>query len=456
MDQINELFPEHDVTELRQALSLQLYANLYGAMEDLVGYEQLIEKHKEKAVVRTRFGLYAGIIEPFQRFRSEKYRDAVYQRLKLEFVRHNAPSTIKAVLSEHNYDYDRAKIALGGIFAKKTLWSMFRSMFAISKEQAEKQLRENPLTGCKELDDEIIAIEFRLRQKSATSQIANDIDVARKINEEEHVEADAMTECACCFGDYTWEDIISCNGGHLVCRGCVTHTAEECAFGQGDTAFDGKGLKCIAVSNDGQCHQVIPVTILERVLSSELMGKLTTRMTSMNLETSNLDLVCCPFCPYAEFKDSPPKIRLRPAWGRSLRGICVSILFGITLAWPIVLGNLTIPLIICIAFMDLLGVKGWDDAVNKAYTRRHARVQEGAQTFKCLNKDKCGRESCLQCCKEWAAFHDCMRDEKDGLRLYVEKAMADAVKRTVLHLFASSDFSVQDAISDLSNRTVVT
>jgi hypothetical protein len=87
---------------------------------------------------------------------------------------------------------------------------------------------------------------------------------------------------------------------------------------------------------------------------------------------------------------------------------------------------------ICIYFTDLLEWKEWDKAINESYQRQSNTIQENARTFKCNNLLSCGRESCLECLKEWAPFHDCLKDEKDGLRLYIEKAMADAVKRTVL------------------------
>jgi hypothetical protein len=50
--------------------------------------------------------------------------------------------------------------------------------------------------------------------------------------------------------------------------------------------------------------------------------------------------------------------------------------------------------------------------------------------FKCQNPD-CGKTSCLSCNRESRPFHKCYEREQDSLRLFVEKAMADAVKRTV-------------------------
>jgi hypothetical protein len=99
--------------------------------------------------------------------------------------------------------------------------------------------------------------------------------------------------------------------------------------------------------------------------------------------------------------------------------------------------------------------KTWDIAVNEAYQRRDNEVQAGARKFKCLNEVECGRESCLECGKEWSSFHDCLEDEKDGLRLYVEKAMADAVKRTVVSLLKRGNGSVRSVMLDSSNPMAV-
>ena len=431
LDELNELFPEHDVMELRQALSLQSYSNLYKAIDDLLQQELQLEKTKTKTIVtlRTRIGLDRGHIEPHQRFRSEEYQKAVYKRLRLEFAQHDSPSTIRAVLSENNYDYERSKQALSGLFMRKSLWSIFkRFLYPKAKEVAERQLRENPTTGCVELDSEIEGIALRKRRMEDIEQIQSDFVVAQRVNEEEYSEADEMMECGCCFGDYTWEDITSCNGGHLVCRECVTHTAQECAFGQGDNTYDSRGLRCIAASND-KCAHVIPISILEGVLSTDLMSKFTSRIISTELETADMDLIHCPFCLYAEFKEQPPKIRLRSFCKR----LIMVLLAWITLLYPLLLGNITIPLIICIEYTDFFEYKDWEKMMNSSYQKFYdgGGLQENARTFKCRNENNCGRESCLECCKEWAPFHDCLKDEKDGLRLYVEKAMADAVKRTV-------------------------
>jgi hypothetical protein len=312
--------------------------------------------------------------------------------------------------------------------------------------EAENKLRENPLTGCAELDAELEAIALRKRRAEDVVQIQSDRLLAQEANEQEHSEANEMMECGCCFGDFTWDDLVSCNNGHLVCRDCVTRTTQECAFGQADNVYDPSGLRCIAALND-TCSHVIPTTMIEKVVSSDLLDKLTARIVSTELEAANLDLIRCPFCLYAEFKEPPPRIRLR----FDCRQPLLLILYLLTLICPSFLAAITIPLMICIEY-HILEWKNWDAKLNDSYRRMYGRVQEGVRVFKCRNVKNCGRESCIQCCKEWNAFHDCLKDATDGLRLYVEKAMADAVKRTVYAiLYQINFFSVLNVTSDLSS-----
>ena len=355
LDRLNDLFPEHDVTELRQALSQQPHSNFYGAIDDLLLLEKKLKKGRDKAIVRTRIGLDGGKVEPHEWFRSQEYQSAVYKRLRLEFAQHDSPSTIRAVLSENNYDYERTRAVLSGLFMKKTLWTIFKSFFSPrTKIEAEKQLRENPLTGCAELDTEIDVIALRKRQAEETVQIQKDHLLAQEVNEQEHSEANEMMECGCCFGDFTWDDLVSCSGGHLVCRDCVTRIAQECAFGQADNAYDPSGLRCIAALND-ICNHIIPTAMLETVISSDLMDKLNARIAITELEVASLNLVRCPFCWYAEFKEPPFRIRLRFDYRQPV----LLILYLLTLICPSILAGITIPLMICIEYTNFLSGRSW-------------------------------------------------------------------------------------------------
>ncbi|RCH83182.1 hypothetical protein CU098_003372, partial [Rhizopus stolonifer] len=71
----------------------------------------------------------------------------------------------------------------------------------------------------------------------------------------------------------------------------------------------------------------------------------------------------------------------------------------------------------------------WDIAsdLEMAY-KRLIKTRRG-MVLKCKNPE-CKIDTCLQCQRPFRGLHKCWEKEADGLRLYVEKAMADAVKRT--------------------------
>ena len=169
---------------------------MYRAIDDLFLFEQKTEKTKEdKVSLRTRVGVDRGVIEPQQKFRSEEYQTAVFKRLRREFAQFDSPVTIRVVLVENNYDYESSRTALSGLFAKKTLWNIFKSLFSSkAKERAGRQLGEQPNTGCEELDAEIAGIASRNHLESSLAQIEKDLNLARKVNEQEYVEAHDMVD----------------------------------------------------------------------------------------------------------------------------------------------------------------------------------------------------------------------------------------------------------------------
>lgn len=72
------------------------------------------------------------------------------------------------------------------------------------------------------------------------------------------------------------------------------------------------------------------------------------------------------------------------------------------------------------------------------------KVEEGFGT--------CGRWSCLNCERAYTpGAHDCFETEKEGLRLAVEKAMTEAVKRTCHQCFVS--FQKVDGCNRVRNRS---
>ncbi|KAM0752263.1 hypothetical protein T439DRAFT_379352 [Meredithblackwellia eburnea MCA 4105] len=71
------------------------------------------------------------------------------------------------------------------------------------------------------------------------------------------------------------------------------------------------------------------------------------------------------------------------------------------------------------------------DLIRRVWGEKALRNPRGANEEQ---QGSCGRQSCVNCQRVYVdGLHRCFEDEKEGLRLAVEKAMSDAVKRTCPH-----------------------
>jgi hypothetical protein len=333
-------------------------------------------------------------------------------------------STVRAVMAEHNFCYIRSRETLSGIASKSWRFS-FSNFFRRSTRPLPSE--DVVATGCKELDEELFALTRPKRQQQAEADRA----VAVKLNEEQYADAHELFECQCCFGDYAWEEIAACSDGHFFCHACLVRSVQEGIYGQGRNLVDDKfSVKCLSSSAHPPCGATVPLDVLESVLPAEVYHNLEDRMLSDSLERSGLRLIRCPFCSYAETDELVPCTIKGPAklFGSILGsfgclgvGILSSSIFLIKML--LLMSLLLVPFVFATCFSPNFSER-LDKTVRKVNLRRRGT------RFRCGNP-RCGRESCINCCKEWAAFHKCFEKEEDEARIYVERAMADAVKRTV-------------------------
>lgn len=73
-------------------------------------------------------------------------------------------------------------------------------------------------------------------------------------------------ECECCFDDCNFEDMVSCNHGHLFCTGCMTNYVNEQLFGKNRSE-----LKCL--SSEEGCDAGFSDVMLQKALSPSLCTK---------------------------------------------------------------------------------------------------------------------------------------------------------------------------------------
>jgi len=188
--------------------------------------------------------------------------------------------------------------------------------------------------------------------------------------------------------------------------------------------------------------------LLLAILPPDILHSLEDKTAAESLERSGLDLARCPFCPYAEVV-ALEEYRIKRSAKVALL-VSVLVLFSIVplslvaflilvLTMMLMLRSPSLPRETSNSIQWILSLTGFRERVEKSIGRIQ-RKRRG-NFFRC-GSVRCGRDSCLECGSEWAPFHKCYEKEEDSVRIYVEKAMADAIKRTcpICHIsFVKSD-----------------
>ncbi|KAL2024613.1 hypothetical protein VTK56DRAFT_7656 [Thermocarpiscus australiensis] len=384
-------------------------------------------------------------------FRSEDYKQAVRTLAWHEF-KGLSRSTINAVLAESNYSYLDARQTLVDLSSKSwrfTLSSLFLRRKPVSAAEAES----HPLvvwrstgqgsiiptlkpTGNAELDRELFAaLIVPLTERARAEREAKDHRMAIELNTAEAEETESTIECACCFTESAFEEFTSCNAdGHMICFRCVQHSISEAVFGQGwQRSIDKRTgtLRCPAVGSE-ECPGCIPQdhmhrAMLEEKKGAEILHKLEQRLADHSIMSSNLPLIRCPFCSYAEVDDvylpsSETQLRLRAD------SIC-NLIFILLCACCV---PFLLPLVLLSSLVALLlsSRQTFGDRLTNEFREalvRHRRRRRGLR-FRCRNP-ACRRASCLGCGKAWVDVHVCNESSLVALRTQVEQAMSMAVKR---------------------------
>ncbi|KAI5845383.1 hypothetical protein BZA05DRAFT_476551 [Tricharina praecox] len=415
LETLCEVFPGGDIEDIRRLLATtEEESRLY------VVTEMLLKKRTVSSAADTaRRGNGKTRLQPWEKFRTEAYRGAVQKALSKEF-RGLSKSAIQAVLAEHNFQYGRSRETLATIAARS--WRVsFSNFFRRSPRSSASPLDPHiASTGSKELDAEI----FELGRPAREAQVLSDRNVAVRINEEEHAAAQALLECECCFGDYAWEETVACMAGHFFCHTCLRRSVQESVFGQGKSLVPEKNsVRCLSSTALPPCDEFVPADILRAVLPEDVYHSLEDRTASASIEKSGLKLIRCPFCGYAEADELPP---------HRVKASAILLLFLVASLVLTLLSRLpaSLSLLLLITLTSPLhtfpaAVRARLDAALRAVALRRRGT-----LFKCANSARCARESCIVCAKEWQPFHKCYEKEEDAARIYVERAMADAVKRT--------------------------
>ena len=396
-----------------------------------------------------------GCVPIEDKFRSAGYKKAVKVIAYHEF-KGLSRSTINAVLAEFNNSYSLARPTLVALSSKSWRFSI-SSLFLRRKTVSSQEAEHHPLvvwqstsqgsivptlkaTGSPELDKELfdsLIVPIRLRLSSERQE--KDHKLALELNNTEAEKYDALQDCECCFTATTFEELSACGGGHFICFQCVRHAVNEAIFGQGwqrNIDFQNGTLRCVAAIS-GDCQGCVPRDLVSRAFAEdkagkEILRKLDERLAEDSLQKTNLPLIRCPFCNYAEIDElyipeSHRSWRIKRRFGTSSLYTLVILLLGVGTI-PFLL-----PVFLLFSFLFLLvsSRQTFGDYavshVNASITRLR-RKQQGLK-FVCQNQH-CGRPSCMSCSKVWTDIHICHESSLLALRTQVELAMSLAIKRT--------------------------
>ncbi|KAF2794571.1 hypothetical protein K505DRAFT_324669 [Melanomma pulvis-pyrius CBS 109.77] len=393
-------------------------------------------------------------------FRSKNYREAAKEALYQEF-KGLAHSTVKAVLAEYNWSYMQARPTLLVLASKS--WRSSITNFLMRRKPPSAN--DHPLviwtspdlktgrprmpllvkTKSRELDQELYkAMIVPELEKERAEQIAQDSELALKWNEDEAEEAGEMYDCECCFIPNTLQQMSTCHvEGHYICFRCIRHSINAALYDQGwarNINTELCTLRCIAPLSDGidDCSGCIPLPFVQRALLEEKDGpdtlrKLNERFSSEALLKSQLPLMRCPFCSYAEIDDlALPTTNLLSSLRLKRRPLLIASVPFLELlcfeAFRAILSFLVFFLSFAVLLNYLLPTPFPVFAPLQSALRRIHLKRRGLR-FQCLSPD-CGRSSCLSCSAPWHDPHTCFSSQLTSLRLTLERATTDAVKRT--------------------------
>ncbi|KAE8371697.1 hypothetical protein BDV26DRAFT_275571 [Aspergillus bertholletiae] len=385
-----------------------------------------------------------GVVPRNERFRTTEYKVAVRTVLLKEFSG-LSKSTVDAVLAEVNFCYVRARPTLRDL-SKRTWRATFNSLFPSFKSKKDKE--ESPLivwqrhangevvptlrdTGCVELNRELHdALLAPLLSAKKVEREDRDRWLAEELNEDEAKAAAALYECECCLSDVTFEQISTCSDNmHIICYGCIQRTLQEALFGQGwgkSVDVERSTLKCLAPFSHDGCNGSLHSEVVKRAILLDKGGletylKFEGRLASEALLKSQLKLIRCPFCSYAEVDSVYHPSAKGIAWRFRRDGIISTVILIVLLLDMVPL--LVIPAII-LYIIDPFTVQNFlrNSLLNLCLKVRPKR-------FTCANP-LCQRVSCITCQKPWRDPHVCFEPLLLDLRATVEAARTAAVKRT--------------------------
>ena len=384
-------------------------------------------------------------------FRRASYKGAVRRILHEEF-KVLSKSKIEAVLAEENFCYSRTRPTLQKL-ASKSWRSALSSLLAKWRKPADPTPRDDHVLvwlttrgdegmlvpSLRETGDVELDLELRQQvlepflQRIKEKREADDLNIAKAINEAEAKDAGGLYECECCYSDTTFEQMAFCTTEeHVICFQCIWRAVNEVLFGQSwgqNIDHDRAQLRCLAPVSVMSCQGCIPQDLTRRAILQSPSGMkaltiLESRLAVEAISKCSLSLIHCPFCNYVEVDDPyflPNAFQYRLDTSRP-RVTFLLLLVMLSFFPLLVIYDLATRIPLCREFPRLA-------AMFRRSKAQLSRKNHLSRCFQCRSPF-CGMQSCLTCLKAWHDPHICYESATLSLRTTVEAARTAALKRT--------------------------
>ncbi|KAJ3340624.1 hypothetical protein HDU93_006739 [Gonapodya sp. JEL0774] len=226
--------------------------------------------------------LHPTPLTPADLFRPASYQRSARHRLYNTYPR-LAKSTIRAVLAECNNDYRTAHARCKAMDGRSWMPGFLAQWF-------------RQRSGVGEVEDPGVVSDVQAMERDERADgVARDAEVAREVNRRQYEEEGQGVQCACCFGDSAWEDVVACPAAHVFCTRCVERQVHEGLFGQ--ARLNGRALRCFSIEG---CSEDLDDDAVARCVKPDVLEKYAAQCVEGVVRDAGLPYVKCPFCRYAE------------------------------------------------------------------------------------------------------------------------------------------------------------
>ncbi|KAJ2999740.1 hypothetical protein HDV02_001983 [Globomyces sp. JEL0801] len=364
-----ERFPDVDLAFIRDLILKQKSNIEYNVTNELL---KMAEYPKRQ------------VLEPLKE--SDMFRDNAYiigsKSLLMNEFPYHWESSIQALMAESNNYYTETSMKL----ESSKLDSFWKKYLPFTKRK-KSNLNEV------EMNHPSLRLELQERERIKFEQsLINDLKIAHTFNTKQYEDLDQCITCECCFGDYTFEELRSCQDGHMFCKSCIYQSLK---IGMYDTGLiRGKELYCMS-SDMPKCTCTIPEQFIKDCVPDDLFKNYQMTIASKSLED-------------AVFLGLP--IATNPSesvYSYILAGLFIkAVATTITEHYEMDLKRI----------LSIIKLPVWLQLPKPLL-------------FNCKNQ-QCLKVSCVSCSQLWSPLHKCFEKEKDSLRVHVELAMSQALIRT--------------------------